>query len=63
MDTAQQTAADTPAESRLARLRSFRSPTVAEIEEMLWLEEHLKWRNTGGPARRVVRELAPLRDP
>ena len=47
---------------RLVQLRSLRAPTVEEIEERLWLEEHHGWRVGGGAERREVRELGPLRD-
>lgn len=42
-----QPAPDTLAETRVARLRSFRQPRVEELEEAAFLEGYLRWRNAG----------------
>lgn len=62
MDTDAKQTADTLAEQRLARLRSFRQPRVDELEEMNWLEEYVARRNSGAVAARAVRHLEPLKE-
>lgn len=51
--------ADTLAEAALLKLRKLRAPTVQQIEDRLFLEEHLAKRDR---LPKVRRELAPLKE-